>query len=106
MPRALVPGGTGQVGIAVARRLLAGGWDVDLAGRSPPRLEVEGAQFLRADRTEPDDLRAAIRDGAYLLVDNVCYTAAHAKLVLPFLDRVESTVMVSSKAVCCPSCST
>lgn len=99
VPRALVLGGTGQVGVAVARRLLAGGWAVDLTGRNPPRVEVEGAQFIRSDRNDPDDLRAAIGAGADLLVDNVCYTAEHARLVLRFLDRVGSTVMLSSKAV-------
>lgn len=99
MPRALVLGGTGQVGSAVARRLLAAGWDVDLTGRSAPRLEVEGARFLRSDRSDADDLRAAVGDGAALLVDNVCYTAEQARLLLPFLDLVGSTVMLSSKAV-------
>jgi len=99
MPRALVLGGTGQVGAAVARRLLAACWDVDLTGRNPPRVEVDGARFLRSDRTDPDDLRAAIERGVDLLVDNVCYTAAHAKLLLSHLDRVGSTVMLSSKAV-------
>jgi nucleoside-diphosphate-sugar epimerase len=75
MPRALVLGGTGQVGAAVARRLLPAGWNVDLTGRNPPRVEVEGARFLRSDRTNADDLRDAIGQGADLLVDNVCYTA-------------------------------
>jgi nucleoside-diphosphate-sugar epimerase len=99
MPRALVLGGTGQVGTAVARRLLAAGWTVDLTGRNGPRVEVDGARFRRSDRSDPDDLRAAIDDGADLLVDNVCYTAEQARLVLPFLDHVGSTVMLSSKAV-------
>lgn len=99
MPRALVLGGTGQVGVAVARRLLAAGWEVELTGRNAPRVDVDGARFLRSDRTDPDDLRAAIGAGADLLVDNVCYTAAQARLVLPFLDLVGSTVMLSSKAV-------
>lgn len=99
MPRALVLGGTGQVGVAVARRLLAAGWDVDLTGRNPPRVEVEGARFIRSDRTSSDDLRIAVGDGAELLVDNVCYTAAQARLVLPHLDQIGSTVMLSSKAV-------
>jgi nucleoside-diphosphate-sugar epimerase len=97
--RALVLGGTGQVGAAVARRLLAAGWDVDLTGRNEPRAEVEGARFLRSDRTNADDLRAAIGAGADLLVDNVCYTAEQAKLVVPFLGQFQSTVMLSSKAV-------
>jgi nucleoside-diphosphate-sugar epimerase len=99
VPHALVLGGTGQVGVAVARRLVAAGWDVDLTGRNPPRVDVEGARFLRSDRTEAGDLRAAIGEGADLLVDNVCYTAEQARLLLPFLDHVGSTVMLSSKAV-------
>ena len=99
MPRALVLGGTGQVGVAVARRLLAAGWDVDLTGRNPPRLEVEGARFIRSDRTSADDLRAAFASGADLLVDNVCYTAEQARLVLPFAAEANATVMLSSKAV-------
>jgi len=99
MPRALVLGGTGQVGAAVARRLLAAGWEVDLTGRNPPRVEVEGARFLRSDRRDRGVLGEAIGQGADLLVDNVCYTAAQAKLLVPFLGLVGSTVMLSSKAV-------
>jgi nucleoside-diphosphate-sugar epimerase len=99
VPRALVLGGTGQVGVAVARRLLAAGWDVDLTGRNEPRVEVEGARFIRSDRSDPDDLRTAFAGGADLLVDNVCYTAEQARLVVPFLGQVGSTVMLSSKAV-------
>jgi nucleoside-diphosphate-sugar epimerase len=99
LPRALVLGGTGQVGYAVARRLVAAGWDVDLTGRNRPRVEVDGARFLRSDRTDGDDLHTAIGDGADLLVDNVCYTAEQARLLLPFLAEAGSTVMLSSKAV-------
>jgi nucleoside-diphosphate-sugar epimerase len=99
MPRALILGGTGQVGAATARRLLEAGWDVDVTGRNPPRLEVEGAQFVRSDRTSADDLRAAFGDGVDLLVDNVCYTAEQARLVLPLAAGAGSTVMLSSKAV-------
>ena len=99
MPRALVLGGTGQVGVAVARRLGAAGWDVELTGRRPPRVEVEGVRFLRSDRTDADDLRSAVGTGADLLVDNVCYTAEQACLLLPLLDLVGSTAMLSSKAV-------
>jgi len=99
VPRALVLGGTGQVGVAVARRLLAAGWEVDLTGRNPPRVEVEGARYLRSDRSDAGDLRAAVADGADLLVDNVCYTAEQARLLLPFLADVQSTVLLSSKAV-------
>ena len=60
VPRALVLGGTGQIGVAVARRLLAAGWDVDLTGRNEPRLAVEGARFISSDRTDANDVRAVI----------------------------------------------
>jgi nucleoside-diphosphate-sugar epimerase len=99
VPRALVLGGTGQVGLATARRLLGAAWDVDVTGRNPPRVDLGAARFIRSDRRDAGDLRAAVGDGADLLVDNVCYTAAQAELLLPLLDSVGSTVMLSSKAV-------
>jgi hypothetical protein len=38
-------------------------------------------------------------EGADLLVDCLAFTAAHAELIVPFLDSVGTTVMISSKAV-------
>src|SRR5262245_27775486 len=100
MPRALVLGGTGQVGRAIARRLLAAGWEVDLTGRDPAKMPADlTAGFVQGDRRDPDHLLTALGGGADLLVDNVCYTAADAKLVLPLLAEAGSTVMLSSKAV-------
>jgi NAD(P)-dependent dehydrogenase (short-subunit alcohol dehydrogenase family) len=71
--RAFIIGGTGLVGRATTRRLLAAGWDVDVVARSasnlPPDLAAAGVRVSSADRAEP--------------------LAAHAA----------STVMISSKAV-------
>ena len=103
MPHALVIGGTGLVGRAVARRLLAGGWTVRLTGRDrthiPADVAAAGAHFARADRDDAAALAAAAGDGADLLVDCICYTAAQAELLLPLARQASSTVMVSSKAV-------
>ena len=99
MRRALIIGGTGLVGRAAARRLLASGWQVDVTGRDPARNAVAGARFVPADRHDAGQLRAALGDGADLLVDCIAYTAADARLLVPLLDDVGSTVMVSSKAV-------
>ncbi len=103
VPRALVLGGTGVLGLAVARRLLPAGWEVELTGRDPAHLPSAladaGARFARADRGDADQLRSAIGDGADLVVDSLCYTASDATMLLPFLGDVASTVMVSSKAV-------
>ena len=103
MPRALILGGTGPIGRAAARRLLAAGWQVDLAARDATRLPADiaaaGGAFVRADRTDPDQVRAAFGDGADLLVDCVCYTARDANLLLSLVPDAGSTVMISSKAV-------
>jgi len=97
--RALILGGTGLVGRAAARRLLAAGWQVDVTGRDPTRNAVADARFVLADRGNADELRSAVGGGVDLLVDCICYTAAEARLLVPLLDDVGSTVLISSKAV-------
>jgi nucleoside-diphosphate-sugar epimerase len=103
MPRALIVGGTGPIGRAAARRLLASGWQVDLTGRNPAHLPADiaaaGGRFVAADRDDADQLVAALGDGADLLVDCICYTADDATRLLPLVSDAASTVMISSKAV-------
>ena len=99
MRRALILGGTGLVGRAAARRLLASGWQVDVTGRDPARNTVDDARFIAADRRDQRELREAVGEGVDLLVDCICYTAAEARLLLPVLADVGSTVLISSKAV-------
>ena len=103
MPRALILGGTGLVGRAAARRLIAGGWQVDLTGRDPAHLPADlaaaEATFVAADRRDPGQLLTALGGGADLLVDCICYTAQDARALLPLARDAESTVMISSKAV-------
>ncbi|MFI1916551.1 NAD-dependent epimerase/dehydratase family protein [Nocardia sp. NPDC020380] len=103
MARALVLGGTGAIGSAIARRLLTAGWTVDLVARDPKRLTPDlaeaGARFIAADRHDDAALAAAYGAGADLLVDCLCFTADHARQVLPFAEDATSTVVISSKAV-------
>ena len=101
--RALILGGTGAIGLATARRLLAAGWQVDVTGRDPTRLPADvaaaGGRFVAADRADGAALRAAAGDGADLLLDCICFTAADARGLLPLARTSHSTVMISSKAV-------
>ncbi|GAB1510902.1 NAD-dependent epimerase/dehydratase family protein [Actinophytocola sp. KF-1] len=103
MSHAVILGGTGTIGRAAARRLLAAGWDVTAVGRDPSRMPDDvaaaGARFAAADRFEPGELAAAVGAGADLLVDCLCFTAAHARDLVPLLADVGSTVMISTKAV-------
>jgi len=106
VPHALILGGTGAIGRATAHRLLALGWQVHLTGRDrshlPADLAAAGVGFTSVDRTDPDEprlLRTALGDGADLLVDATCFTAADAVRLLPLARQATSTVMISSKAV-------
>jgi nucleoside-diphosphate-sugar epimerase len=103
MPRALLIGGTGQIGTATARRLLDHGWTVHLTGREPANMPTDlthaGATFSTAHRDNPAQLADALGDGADLLLDCICFTAADAQLLLPLTSNATSTVVISSKAV-------
>lgn len=68
----IILGGTGHVGSAVARALLARGEPVTIVGHDPGKAagwEAAGARFAAVDATHPDALRAVLRTGttAYLL---------------------------------------
>jgi nucleoside-diphosphate-sugar epimerase len=60
----------------------------------PGDVAAAGGTFVAADRDE-----VALGAGADLLVDCLCFTAAHARGLLPVLGDVGSTVMISTKAV-------
>lgn len=103
MKRAVILGGTGVLGRAIAWRLISSGWTVDITGRTqrkmPADLAAAGARFIAAERRDAAALAGAIGAGADLLVDAACYTEADAKQLLPHLSAVTSAVMLSSKAV-------
>jgi nucleoside-diphosphate-sugar epimerase len=110
--RAVIIGGTGAIGRATARRLLAAGWSVELTGRDPARMPrgiaAAGGRFIAAGTgdtgtggagTGERRLRTAFGDGADLLVDCACFTAQDATRLLPLARDAASTVLISSKAV-------
>ncbi len=103
MRRAVIIGGTGAIGRATARRLLAAGWSADLTGRVPGRMPrdiaASGGRFIAADRAGTARLKAVFGTGADLLVDCACYTAQDAASLLPLARDAASTVLISSKAV-------
>jgi nucleoside-diphosphate-sugar epimerase len=91
------------VGAAAALRLVADGWEVTSSGRSanrfPRELREAGVRFDRSDRYAAEDLRDLLHPGADAVIDCVGYTAAHARMLLPFQQGIGSLVFISSKAV-------
>lgn len=103
--RAVLLGGTGGIGNAIARRLLDADddWEIDVVARhggpTADALVARGARFVGGDRRDSSLLRELLRGGADLLVDGVCATRTDAAQLLPYLPDVGSTVMLSTKAV-------
>ena len=92
-----------MIGRTTARRLAAAGWRVEVTGRDPARFPRElaesGVRFHEADRADAARLQAVLGEGADLLVDCICYTAADARLLLPLAEHATSTALISSKSV-------
>ncbi len=86
MPHAVVLGGTGQIGRAVAHDLLDHGWSVALVHRGrrplPSGLLARGARGIAVDRDARGGLGRALASGADLLVDAIAYGAEHAGQLL------------------------
>ena len=69
--KALVLGGTGHIGSAIARRLVAAGWQVTATGRrdiARPNLGGSGAEIVSGDDCDPDQVAHWV-DGMALVVD-------------------------------------
>jgi len=102
MPRALLLGGTGQIGLGVAPHLVRHGWDVTVASRTgtiPPSLAPLGITSARVDRSIEGQLEAAVGDQLDLLVDIVAFTEPDAQQLNALAGRIGSVVAISSASV-------
>jgi nucleoside-diphosphate-sugar epimerase len=101
--RAIVLGINGLTGRAIAGELAGAGWEVVGTGRDaarfPADLRSRGVGFRRSDRHDPAQLAPVLDSGADVVVDCVCYTAAHARELLRGRGSFGSAVVLSSKAV-------
>jgi nucleoside-diphosphate-sugar epimerase len=102
VPVALIIGGTGQIGRAVARDLIPRGWSVRLAQRStngaPPDL-AGNVELVTLDREDDTALAAALAGGIDALVDCMAFSEAHARQLLAVQEDVGAFVVISSASV-------
>lgn len=102
MPRAVLVGGTGMIGRAAARALVADGWDVVAVSRTgvlPESLAELGVETATTDREDDAELRAAIGTGADVLLDTVAFTREHGEQLNALEGLVGSLVVISSASV-------
>jgi nucleoside-diphosphate-sugar epimerase len=100
--RAVLIGGTGQIGRAAARALAADGWEVVAVSRSrtlPDGLAELGVESVVADRADDAQLRAAIGDGADFVLDTVAFTSEHGEQLNGLAGVVGSLAVISSASV-------
>ena len=102
MARAVLIGGTGQIGRAAARALAADGWDVVAVSRSgtlPDGLAELGVEAAIADRADEAQLRAVLGDGADVVLDTVAFNREHGEQLNGLAGLIGSLVVISSASV-------
>lgn len=100
MRKALIIGGAGQIGRAVASRLAAEGWQVVAAQRRPFEAPP-GVESLRLDREEDGAIARAVGAGVDAVIDTVAYDDRHARQLLEVQGGVGAFVVISSGSVYC-----
>ncbi len=99
---AMIIGGTGQLGAAVARRLAVDGWSVLIAHRGQhagdPALADFDVTTVRLDRNDTASLLALAR-GNDLVLDTVAYDTTHADQLAQLAGDVGSLVVISTGSV-------
>ena len=101
MQHAFILGGTGQIGRAIAKRLLADGWSVTLASRELPTDfgDTERLTHVVVDRSDNNALIKAIGSGAALLIDCIAFDADHSRQLIGFQGCVGKICAISSASV-------
>ena len=102
MPRAVLIGGTGMIGRAVARALALDGWEVVAVSRSgtlPDGLAELGVEAVAADREDDAQLRAALGAGSDVVLDTVAFTRVHGEQLNGLDGLAGSLVVISSASV-------
>jgi nucleoside-diphosphate-sugar epimerase len=102
VPRAVLIGGTGQIGRAAARALATDGWDVVAVSRSgtlPGGLAELGVESVVADREDNAQLHAALGGGADVVLDTVAMGREHGEQLNALAGLVASLVVISSGSV-------
>jgi nucleoside-diphosphate-sugar epimerase len=101
--RAVLLGGTGAVGGAVAMSLCEAGWDVEVTGRDrarmPEAMAAAGVRFHQVERGDTRGVERLVGDGADLLVDLVAYAAEDVRALLPVMSSADCPVLISGRAV-------
>jgi nucleoside-diphosphate-sugar epimerase len=102
MPKTgVVIGVSGQIGSAVARRMLSGGWAVRGLHESDAALPADLAEVdvVVGDRNDDAVLAAVLSGGIDGVVDTIAFTSTQADQLLRFAESIGALAVISSVAV-------
>ena len=97
----VVIGVSGQIGTAVARRMLAAGWIVRglHEASTPLPTDLAAVEVTVGDRNDDGTLSGLLSDGADGVVDTIAYTSKHAYQLLAHAEGIGALTVISSIAV-------
>jgi nucleoside-diphosphate-sugar epimerase len=99
LPKAIIIGGTGQIGLTTARLLDAENWDVTLVSRTSNKLA--GVRHVVADASDAAKLKTIVGTDTDLLVSCIAFDAADADCLAMAGRNAQRIVAVSSASVYC-----
>jgi nucleoside-diphosphate-sugar epimerase len=99
VPNALIIGGRGQTGRAIATKLVADGWRVTATTRGDARdLAASDVRWVHHD-ADDTDLAVVVRTDVDVLVHTMAFDDADARRLIALGDRVGSVIVLSSVSV-------
>jgi nucleoside-diphosphate-sugar epimerase len=98
MPRAVLVGGTGQIGLATASRLVGEGWHVTVVSRHATATP-DGCRHVEADAYDAERLSAVVGSDTDLLLSCVAFEAADAECLAQAGRKAGRIVAISSASV-------
>jgi nucleoside-diphosphate-sugar epimerase len=98
VPKAIIIGGTGQIGLAVARLLTCENWDVTLASRARAHA-VRGFNHAVSDARDLEALRGLIDTNTDLVLSCVAFDTADADFLVAAGRNAGRIVAISSASV-------
>lgn len=98
MPKAVIVGGGGQIGLATATRLMGLGWDVTIIGRKP-LATLGGCRHVVCDAMDDEQVAAIVGKNTDLLMSCIAFDADDARRLLYAGRKAEQIIAVSSASV-------
>lgn len=98
MPNALIIGGSGQIGVATASKLVDEGWNVVVGSRHKPDISADWRHAV-IDSNHPSSLPQALGNGCDLLVSCIAFDASDARRIMECQSMIGHIVAISSASV-------